>query len=282
LDHVVAMIETRGLTKDYGGSRGVVDLDLDVVAGEVFGFLGPNGAGKTTTIRLLLDLIRPTAGSARVLGLDSHADSIEVHRRVGYVPGDLALYEKMTGGQLIDWFANLRGGASAEVRDDLVARFEIELDRPVAELSKGNRQKLGLLQAFMHEPELLILDEPTSGLDPLMQDAFQRLVREVTAAGHTVFLSSHSLDEVQHVADRVGVIRDGRLIAVEVVETLRDRAVRKVEIHFAGPVDPARFEGLVGCGTSCATVIARTSRCRPRATSMPSSKLRPPTRSSIS
>jgi ABC-2 type transport system ATP-binding protein len=239
-------ISTTELTKRYGSSRGIDRVDLEVHTGEVFGFLGPNGAGKTTTIRLLLDFHRATSGRATVLGLDSHREHLEVHRRVGYVPGDLSLYGKMRGADLLAWFAKLRGGVPAGSVDALCERFAVEVDRPIASLSKGNRQKIGLVQAFMHEPDLLVLDEPTSGLDPLVQDEFHHLVREVAAEGRTVFLSSHSLDEVQHVADRVGVIRDGRLVATEVVEVLRDRAIREIDIHVAEPVTAEDFAGLPG------------------------------------
>ena len=244
----MAVIATRALTKSYGRSRGVVDLDLEVAEGEVFGFLGPNGAGKTTTIRTLLDLLRPTAGTAEVLGLDSRRDSLEIRRRVGYLPGDLALYDRLTGRQHVDWLASLRGGLDQDALAALVDRFEVDLDRPIKQLSKGNRQKVGLVQAFMHDAELLVLDEPTSGLDPLMQEEFHALLREVVGAGRSVFLSSHSLDEVQHVADRVAIIRDGRLVAIERVEDLRARASRRVDVRF-GPdavPDPQAFAGLPG------------------------------------
>ena len=180
-------IQTTGLTKDYGEGRGLFDLDLDVRRGEILGFLGPNGAGKSTTMRLLLDLIKPTSGSATLLGLDSRADSLEVRRRVGFLPGDLVLYPTLTGSAMLDYLGELRGGVDRRVRDELVERFDAELDRPLRELSTGNRQKLGLIQAFMHEPELLILDEPIAGLDPLVQQSFHALLEDVAAQGRTVF-----------------------------------------------------------------------------------------------
>jgi ABC-2 type transport system ATP-binding protein len=234
-------IETIGLTKMFGVTRGIEGLDLHVEHGEIFGFLGPNGAGKTTTIRALLDLQRPTAGTALVLGLDAHRDSLAIHARVGYLPGDLALFSWMTAGDHFAWFTRARGLANAGSAHALAERFDLPLDRRVKELSKGNRQKVGIVLAFMHEPELLILDEPTSGLDPLMKDEFERLLRETTASGHTVFLSSHELDEVQRVADRVGIIKDGRLVRTDTVDGLRRDAPTTLELRFRDPVDPAVF-----------------------------------------
>lgn len=239
-------IQAEGLTKSYGESRGVVDLTFEVERGEVFGYLGPNGAGKTTTIRLLLDLIRPTQGRALVLGLDARRESVEVRRHVGYVPGELALYPRLTGREHLSFFAGLRGGVDPSHVDELVERLDLDLDRPVADLSKGNRQKVGLVQALMHRPALLVLDEPTSGLDPLVQQEFYRLVRERTSAGGTVLLSSHVLSEVEHVADRVAIIREGRLVVVEDVAGLKARAVRRVVVHFAAPVAAAPFASLAG------------------------------------
>ena len=227
-------IQTTGLTKDYGEGRGLFDLDLDVRRGEILGFLGPNGAGKSTTMRLLLDLIKPTSGSATLLGLDSRADSLEVRRRVGFLPGDLVLYPTLTGSAMLDYLGELRGGVDRRVRDELVERFDAELDRPLRELSTGNRQKLGLIQAFMHEPELLILDEPIAGLDPLVQQSFHALLEEVAAQGRTVFLSSHTLSEVERVAHRVAILRRGRLVVVDSLERLRGIAVQRLEIEFAG------------------------------------------------
>ena len=221
-------------------------LDLRVEPGQVFGFLGPNGAGKTTTIRLLLALHRPTAGRARVLGLDSHRDSVAIHARCGYLPGEFELHPRMTGRRVLDWFARARGGVDRRLRDQLVERFGVILDRQIHELSKGNRQKLGIVLAFMHRPELLVLDEPTSGLDPLMQNEFHRLLRETTADGRTVFLSSHELDEVQRVADRVAIIRAGRLVVTDTVDELRRQAPQTIELRFAEPVPPAVFESLDG------------------------------------
>ncbi|MGZ5971554.1 MAG: ABC transporter ATP-binding protein, partial [Polyangiales bacterium] len=239
-------IETEALTKSYGLARGIIDLDLAVPAASVFGFLGPNGAGKTTTIRVLLDFLRPTSGQARVLGLDARDDAVEIRRRVGYVPGESALYDRMSGAELLDWLARLRGGVDNDWRDQLTQRFRLEVERPIRSLSRGNRQKIALVQAFMHRPELLVLDEPTSGLDPLLQHEFEQLVREVTGEGATVFLSSHLLDEVQHLCDRVAIVKDGRLVTIEDVSTLHARGVREVTIRFSQPVDPAPFQELRG------------------------------------
>jgi len=238
VDDVIA-IRTTGLTKDYGEGRGLFGLDLHVRRGEILGFLGPNGAGKSTTMRLLLDLIKPTSGAATILGLDSRADSLEVRRRVGFLPGDLVLYPTLTGSAMLDYLAELRGGVDRRVLDELVERFDAQLGRPLRELSTGNRQKLGLIQAFMHEPELLILDEPIAGLDPLVQQSFHALLGEVAARGRTVFLSSHTLSEVERVADRVAILRRGRLVVVDSLERLRGIAVQRLEIEFAGAAPAA-------------------------------------------
>jgi ABC-2 type transport system ATP-binding protein len=240
-------IQAEGLTKDYGGGHGLFGLDLTVQRGEVCGFLGPNGAGKSTTMRLLLDLIGPTSGSARLMDLDSHADSLEIRRRVGFLPGDFALYPRLTGAEMLDYLAAVRGGVDRNVRDGLAERFDAQLDRPVQQLSTGNRQKLGLIQAFMHEPELLILDEPIAGLDPLVQQSFHALLGEVAGQGRTVFLSSHTLSEVERVADRVAILREGRLVVMDTLESLRAVAVRRLEIEFAGPAPTAaELEALPG------------------------------------
>ena len=241
-----AAIETSGLSKHYGPTRAVDELELLVDAGQVFGFLGPNGAGKTTTIRMLLALQRPSAGSATVLGLDAQRDSVAIHARIGYLPGELELYPRLNGRRHIEWFARARGLHDTSFADELVRRFEVVVDRPLRELSKGNKQKIGLVLACMHRPELLILDEPTSGLDPLMQNEFEELVRETVAEGRTVFLSSHELDEVQRLADRVAIIRTGTLLMTDTVERLRESAPRKVVARFAQPVDAAVFAGVDG------------------------------------
>src|SRR5579862_8135028 len=240
------VIAVSGLSKDYGSGRGLFGLDLEVDAGEVFGFLGPNGAGKSTTMRLLLDLIRPTSGSARVLGLDTRAGSVEIRRRIGFLPGDLALYPKLTGRAVLDYLAQLRGGVDPRVRDSLAERFDADLDRPVRQLSTGIRQKLGLIQAFMHEPELLILDEPIAGLDPLVQQSFHELLREVSAEGRTVFLSSHTLSEVERVTHRLAILRRGRLVVVDSLENLRKVAVQRIEIEFGEHVPADEFRALPG------------------------------------
>ncbi len=239
-------IHTEGLTKYYGKNRGIEDVNLDVRVGEVFGFLGPNGAGKSTTIRTLLDEIRPTAGAATILGLDTGKDVVDIRRRVGYIPADLALYPNLTGKDTLTYFANLRGGVDWSYVDELADRLDSDLSRKVGDLSTGNRQKVGVIQAFMNRPALLIMDEPTSGLDPLVQSEFQAMLREVTAEGRTVFLSSHTLSEVQRVADRVGIIRDGFLITVESVMDLRSKAMRQVEFVLDSSADASDFESLAG------------------------------------
>ncbi len=241
-----AVIRTERLTKSYGTNRGIVELDLEVQAGEVFGFLGPNGAGKTTTIRTLLDLIRPTAGRAFVFDIETTVDPIAIHRRIGYVPGEFALYDRLTGGQTIEYFGNLRGGVDRTYRDSLIERFDLDPSRRFKEYSKGNKQKVGLVIALQHRPELLVLDEPTSGLDPLMQQSFYALVREAQAEGRSVFLSSHILSEVERTCDRVAIIRDGVLVKVDSVEGLRDLAHHEVELRFADGVPADAFRDLPG------------------------------------
>ena len=233
------------LTKSYGKRRGVVDLTFEIEPGEIFGYLGPNGAGKTTTIRTLMDFLRPTSGTARVFGLDSRADRVEIHRRVGYLPGEFGLYEHQTGAEYLAFLAHLRGAERDRI-SELAERLRLDLSVRIRAQSHGNRQKLGLIQAFMHEPELVILDEPTQGLDPLIQHEFFGLLAEARERGNTVFLSSHVLPEIERSCDRVGVIRDGRLVAVEDIGDLKEKAVRTLEIRFAAPPRPDLFEGVAG------------------------------------
>jgi ABC-2 type transport system ATP-binding protein len=240
---VAEVVRAEQLTKNYGPNRGIVDVDFTVEAGEVFGYLGPNGAGKSTTIRLLLDLIRPSRGRLTIFGLDSRRDSVQIRKRLGYLPGDLRLYDRMTGRELLEFFGHLRGSQGRGRQ--LAERLDLDLGRRIKELSRGNRQKVGIVQAFMHDPDLLVLDEPTSGLDPLVQETFYELVAEATERGGTVFLSSHVLSEVQHMADRVGLIRDGRLDLVDSVENLR-AAFTHVEATFAVPPPSTAFEGVTG------------------------------------
>ena len=240
------IIKTEKLTKFYGAQRGIVDVDLAVEQGEVFGFLGPNGAGKTTTIRVLLDLIRPTSGRAFVFGIETTVDPVSIHRRVGYLPGEFTLYDKLTGGETLEYFANLRGGVDRAYQASLIERFDLDPSRKFKEYSKGNKQKVGLVAALQHKPELLVLDEPTSGLDPLVQQTFFAVLRETVADGHTVFLSSHVLSEAEKACDRVAIIRDGRIAMVDRVDALRDLAAHQVELRFTGPVPAAEFERLPG------------------------------------
>ena len=234
------------MTKRYGSARGIEDVSITVEAGEVFGFLGPNGAGKTTTIRTVLDFLHPTSGSAKVFGLDSRRDSAAIRALVGNLPGDFAYDPKLTGEEIISFFADLRGIRGLGRAHELAERFDADLRRPLGELSRGNRQKIGLIQSAFHEPDLLLLDEPTSGLDPLMQEEFIGFADEERNRGRTVFLSSHELDEVERTCDRAGFIRAGRLVAVEDVAEITGRAYRHVVIRFAESVDGEEFERIPG------------------------------------
>ncbi|MDN4476404.1 ABC transporter ATP-binding protein [Demequina sp. SYSU T00192] len=239
-------IETVGLTKRFGDFTAVQDVSLQIGPGEIFGFLGPNGAGKSTTIRCLLDLIRPSEGECRIAGLDSRKDAVEIRRHLGFLPSDLALYPNLTGRETLEFLANLRGGVDWAWVDALADRFDADLVKKVGELSSGNRQKVGLIQAFMNRPEVVVLDEPITGLDPLVQLEFHTLMREHVSEGNTVFLSSHTLSEVERVADRVGFIRRGHLIAVERMSELLDKALRRVTLEFAQPIPASAFEGVEG------------------------------------
>ncbi len=239
-------ISTHGLTKDYGQQRGLFDLDLEAQRGEVFGFLGPNGAGKTTTIRLLLDLIRPDRGRAQIFGKDTRRESVAVKRLIGYLPGELPDYPSFTGAQVVQLLANLRGGVDHRQIQALADRFDLDLSRPYREYSHGNKQKLGIVQAFMHRPALLILDEPTSGLDPLNQQTFYALAREVRRDGRTLFLSSHVLSEVEHICDRVAIIRAGRLVRTGALDEVRDLRVHRVEVTFDGTLARERLAHVPG------------------------------------
>jgi ABC-2 type transport system ATP-binding protein len=241
-----AVIRTEKLTKYYGSHRGIIDVDLTVEKGEVFGFLGPNGAGKTTTIRVLLDLIRPTSGKAYVFDIESSADPTAIHRRIGYLPGEFALYDRLTGGQTLEYFGNLRGGVDRAYQAQLIQRFDLDPSRRFREYSKGNKQKVGLVAALQHRPELLLLDEPTAGLDPLVQQTFFELMREQVKDGATVFLSSHILNEVERSCDRVAIIREGLIVRVDSVEGLRDLAHHQVELRFAGKPPVAEFKKIKG------------------------------------
>jgi ABC-2 type transport system ATP-binding protein len=229
----VPAIEAEGLTKFYGRHRGIEDVTFAVAPGEVFGFLGPNGAGKTTTIRALLDLHHPTGGNARLFGLDSRRDSVAIRGRLGNLPGDFGFGRQASGREALRLLARLRGVEGIGRAESLAERFHADLERPLGQLSRGNRQKVGLILATFHEPELLIFDEPTSGLDPIMQEEFLALVGEERERDCTVFVSSHDLDEVQRICDRVGMVRDGRLIAVERMVDLLGKARRKVSIRLS-------------------------------------------------
>ena len=240
-------IETEKLTKSYGRkARGIEEVDLAVEEGEVFGFLGPNGAGKTTMVRTLLGFLRPTGGRGEVFGYDIRKDSVEIRARVGNLPGEFALEDKMTGEGLLRFFARLRGVKDLGYARELAERLGAELHRPMRRLSRGNKQKIGLVQAMFHRPPLLVLDEPTGGLDPLVQEEFLDIIEEVKAEGRTVFFSSHNLAEVERVCDRVGIIRGGSLVAVETTDTLIDKSFRHVVLTFTEDVDPGPFEALSG------------------------------------
>ena len=241
-----SLAQVEALTKRYGSSRGIDDVTFSIGDGEVFGFLGPNGAGKTTTICTLMGLLRPTSGRASVGGLDSWTQATEVKRLVGYLPGEFSFDPGLTGAQILTYLANLRGGVDQSYLIGLVERLELDPSKKFREYSRGNKQKVGLAQAFMGKPRLLILDEPTSGLDPLNQQEFYKLVAETRADGRSVFLSSHILPEVEHTCDRVGIIREGRLVKVGGVGELKDLRQRVLEAQFSGPAEAAWFSGLPG------------------------------------
>jgi ABC-2 type transport system ATP-binding protein len=243
---MTAAITTRRLTKDYGGGRGLFDLDLEVAEGEVFGYLGPNGAGKSTTIRILMGFIHATRGTASIFGFDSMRESVEVKRLVGYMPGELPQFGGLRGRDIASHFGALRGGVDQARVKAITERFDLDLGLKYRQYSTGNKRKLGILLAFMHRPKLLILDEPSTGLDPLNQQELYKLVLEARAAGGTVILSSHVLSEVEHVCQRVGIIRRGKLVRVARLEELHEMHVRRVEVDFAGEAQPDLFAALPG------------------------------------
>ena len=242
ISSIVPAIHTEGLTKYYGHYRGIEDLDLTVAEGEIFGFVGPNGAGKTTTIRLLMNLIKPTRGQASIFGKDAQADSVEIMRMVGYLPGEFALWNNLTGWQTLVYLGNLRGGVPPERIHAIAERLQLDLSRKMREYSKGNKQKVGLVQAFMHRPRLLVLDEPTAGLDPLNQQEFFNMAAEARQWGATIFLSSHILSEVEHVCDRVGIVRDGHLVSAGTVREVIAEKHYHMEMTLDEPASMAAEE----------------------------------------
>jgi ABC-2 type transport system ATP-binding protein len=255
---MTAAIRTEGLTKDYGGGRGLFDLDLEIQPGEIFGYLGPNGAGKSTTTRLLMGLMRPQRGRAEIFGLDCQARGVEVKRLVGYVPGELPQFGGLRGREVIAYLGAMAGGVDEDHVQQLAARLQLDLGQRYREYSSGNRQKLILVLAFMHGPRLLILDEPTTGLDPLNQQEFNAILREARDAGATAFLSSHILSEVEHLCDRVGIIRAGRLVRVASLDELHHIRTHRVEIDFAGEPPLERIRAAAGVED----VVAEANRVR--------------------
>jgi ABC-2 type transport system ATP-binding protein len=243
---MAAIIEVENLTKSYGSKRGIAGVSFSVEEGEVFGFLGPNGAGKTTTIRVLMALLHANSGAARIAGLDCWKDSLQIKRLTGYMPGEPALDPNLTGGQILEYFAHLRGGVDQSYLKQLVERFELDTSRKFRQYSTGNKRIVVLIQAFMHRPRLLILDEPTSGLDPLNQQEFDRMVKEASDEGRTVFLSSHVLSEVEKTCTRVGIIRDGSIVRIGDVAEVKAIKRYEITITFAGPVPAETFKTLEG------------------------------------
>jgi ABC-type multidrug transport system ATPase subunit len=245
---MAAIIEVERLTKSYGSKRGIVDVSFDVGEGEVFGFLGPNGAGKTTTIRILMALLHADGGSARIAGLDAWDRSVEIKKLIGYVPGEPSLDPSLTGGQILEYFANLRGGVDRAYLKSLIQRLDLDTSRKFRHYSSGNKRKVVLIQAFMHKPRVLILDEPTNGLDPLNQQEFDAMVREARNEGSTVFLSSHILSEVEKTCTRVGIIRDGRIVRIGGVAEVKAIKRYEITITFADAVPADAFKSLAGVG----------------------------------
>lgn len=241
-------IQITKLSKRYGRSEkyALRDLSLQVQPGEVYGFLGPNGAGKSTAIRLLMNFIQPSAGSASILGLDVVEDSVEIKKSIGYLSSDAGMYRKMTGRQFLDYMSELQPAVSTKYRNDLVKRLKADPSKKLGELSRGNRQKIGIIQAFMHQPQILVLDEPTSGLDPLMQEVFYELVKEARQRGASVFASSHILSEVQKMCDRVGIIREGKLVGEREIAEMAQEAAQTFDISFAAKPPLANLKKLPG------------------------------------
>lgn len=235
-------IETQGLTKFYGKDRGIIDLNLRIEYGEIFGFIGPNGAGKSTTIRTLLGLIFPTSGSGRIFGMNIVRETKEIKKRIGYMPSEVNYYEKMDGQELLKYSAAFYKRDCESRIKELADIFALDLDRKIIDLSRGNRKKISILQCLIHQPQLLILDEPTTGLDPLMQAKFFDVLREENSSGTTIFFSSHTLSEVQKMCRRVGIIKEGKIIAVEDIETLRKKQLRKIQVEFAHSIKSDEIE----------------------------------------
>ena len=238
------VVEIKGLTKFYGSAVGIDDLTLQIKAGEVVGFLGPNGAGKSTTIRTLLGLIKATSGSATFMGEDALVRESKIRKDVGYLPGAPTYYNKYKAIDFLKLFAQIRGIDCDKYIHEYAAQLNLDLNKKIGELSKGNRQKVAVIQAFMHQPRILFLDEPTSGLDPLVQLEFEKILDSAKSRGAAVLLSSHVMSEVEHLADRVAIINHGKLVVFEDISTLRARTIRKIDLHFADQVDPSKFKNL--------------------------------------
>ncbi|MFH1598510.1 MAG: ABC transporter ATP-binding protein [Patescibacteria group bacterium] len=238
------VIETKNLSKYYGKIKGIDDLTLQINEGEIFGFLGPNGSGKTTTIRLLMGLLKPTNGSAKIFSLDTQKKSVQIKKDVSLIPGDVHLYDKMKGGELIEYIDKLNPKKESALKDQLIERLDFNPDRKIKAYSKGNKQKLAVIIALMHQPKLLVLDEPTVGLDPLMQQEIYKILREFKENGGTIFLSSHFLPEVDRVCDRVGIVKDGNLVSIETIDGLRSKTVRHLDVLFEDQVNPQEFQVL--------------------------------------
>lgn len=239
-----SVISINDLTKSYGKQRGISNVSFDVFDGEVFGFLGPNGAGKTTTIRLMLDLIRPSSGNINIFGFDSRKNSVDIKKDIGYLPGELELYSNMNGKDFLIYMSNLHGNVDWDFVEGMIERLDADLSKSIGNLSHGNKQKLGLIQAFMHDPSLLILDEPTNGLDPIVQEEFHKILKELKNEDKTVFISSHIMSEVEEICDRVGIIREGKLIALQTIEDLKAKRFQSIEVHFASEVPKNIFENI--------------------------------------
>lgn len=261
----VAAVRTERLTKRYGGAAALADLTLEIEPGQVFGYLGPNGAGKTTTIRLLLGLIQPTAGRAEIFALDCHRHSVEVHRRVAFVPGEANLWPSLTGAETLHLLARVHGEVDEPYRDELVARFDLDTKKKVRAYSKGNRQKVLVIAALMTRADLLVLDEPTSGLDPLMEQAFRHSIGEARDRGQTVFLSSHSMSEVEALCDRVAILREGKLIETGTLDEMRHLSALTVEATFGGPIPDLSSVP----GVTSVQVVGRVARFQVRGSTEP-------------